>query len=967
MPDIKLPPFLEQKLAQDRSHRRVVDDLIDQFAAWFSDSKMPFFPDYTDHGIEHLEGVLATACALIPEASESLFTPADAAILTMAVLFHDCAMHISEAGFYELIFGAAEKNYVEPFDCVTWRAIWDSFYFSARRWDDAKLIGVFGADDNGLPRAHVRDPFSCWNNLSEADRRLIGEFIRFYHARLAHEVAIFGVPGHCGIAIQPSQDLSLELRDIAGLVARSHNLPLRTCVDYLQGKYHRREYQGIHAVYLMALLRLGDYLQIQAARAPAIAFRYKFIPSNVSQIEFKAHNAVRNITATHDDPESLEIQAQPLEVSVFLRLKEWLSGIQSELDNAWAVIGEIYGSHPGLCKIGLNFRRIRSNLDDVKLFSSTVRYVPKRLRFDVARAELLKLLIKPLYGDDPSFGVRELMQNAIDAVRELEIFQINHPEIVSVARRNQEFDVIVSVSQSSLDGQRWLIVSDRGIGMTEDVIRDYFLRAGASFRQSDAWKAEFESHENANIKSTVLRSGRFGVGALGAFLIGDLIEVETRHVCSSSGFRFSTKLDSECIEVIRDSALAVGTSIKIRVSSEAFEKLRYSNENSIRPRGWDWFWDSNPTVARYFMGKRKRAFRSVDADGSLSHWRKLDAGMPYEILWTFDQVPSLICNGIFIANGRGIEKIPRSILQLKFDNHSWRFPSLSIKDPNGAFPLNLQRNDLTEASYPFGHELMVDVFREVIAWLFHCGPTSLTPMNGRNFLLTGMFGSHSITQGVFADRRGYGLRLGTLLNGQEIRAAIGLGVGVKLKKCAPDSILFFGGADDLFYDWTTIAFVDEDGKKSAPEFRALDCLVKGVSSAGKKDRNLSTPKGLVLECNEGPWQLTRSAAMGASEIEFDKIPESFDSMKGYKDRRERILSEFHFPPKTRIEIERWLVDDIWDELFAGQMLPFNKEERFNKFPKAVEILSKYDITLASARRSAGVDKGESNGFNVVDE
>jgi hypothetical protein len=41
----------------------------------------------------------------------------------------------------------------------------------------------------------VRDPFPHYSNLAESDRKLIGEFIRRHHPRLAHEFAVFGVPG----------------------------------------------------------------------------------------------------------------------------------------------------------------------------------------------------------------------------------------------------------------------------------------------------------------------------------------------------------------------------------------------------------------------------------------------------------------------------------------------------------------------------------------------------------------------------------------------------------------------------------------------------------------------------------------------------------------------------------------------------------------------------------------------------
>ena len=99
--------------------------------------------------------------------------------------------------------------------------------------------------------------------------------------------------------------------------------------------------------------------------------------------------------------------------------------------------------------------------------------------------------------------------------------------------------------------------------MNLEVLRDYFLKAGASFRNSTAWK---QLYEDQNRNSSVMRSGRFGVGALAAFLIGDEITVTTRHVESGedNGLTFTTKLYEEAIEIRKTKAL-VGTEIKVSV------------------------------------------------------------------------------------------------------------------------------------------------------------------------------------------------------------------------------------------------------------------------------------------------------------------------------------------------------------------------------------------------------------------
>lgn len=99
----------------------------------------------------------------------------------------------------------------------------------ARRFDERKPKALF---DNVEPvRVRSLDPLL----MTERDRLLIGEFLRRHHPRLAHEIALTGVPGppHRGLSLG---DIPHDVRNLAGLVARSHGLDLRLCVDYLKNK-----------------------------------------------------------------------------------------------------------------------------------------------------------------------------------------------------------------------------------------------------------------------------------------------------------------------------------------------------------------------------------------------------------------------------------------------------------------------------------------------------------------------------------------------------------------------------------------------------------------------------------------------------------------------------------------------------------------------------------------------------------
>lgn len=291
--------------------------------------------------------------------------------------------------------------------------MWRDFLMEASRFDGRKLVALFG-DADPVNRAELQRQLDA-RNLGDRNKKLIGEFVRRYHPRLAHEVAIYGMPGPT-VERLGLKEIPEYVADLAGLVARSHGMSVRGCLGYRHARYQGcREYHSIHPVYLMALLRVADALQIEAHRAPGEALKVQSLQSPASLREWTAHHAIQDVRYSHDDPEAVFIHAEPRDVSIYLRVKNWLTGTQAELDASWAVIGEVYGR---VNQFGLAVRRVRSNLDDEGRFAETVEYVSMHATFDTAGADLLKLLIGPLYGDRPEIGIRELLQNAVDAVRE---------------------------------------------------------------------------------------------------------------------------------------------------------------------------------------------------------------------------------------------------------------------------------------------------------------------------------------------------------------------------------------------------------------------------------------------------------------------------------------------------------------------------------------------------------------------
>ncbi|MEM8873246.1 MAG: ATP-binding protein [Planctomycetota bacterium] len=628
------------------------------------------------------------------EQAATILTPNDAAVLILAVLLHDAAMHIDRDGFRRLVEGKVEVPTVPGFDEPDWPMLWDEFItFTVRRWDDRKLADVYGVTDGGAPRVSaVHNPIDRYDDLTESDRRTIGDFLRIHHPRLAHEFALAGVPVGPSELVKPGDGFTQEQVNLAGHIARSHGGSLRHHVDLLEMKYgrnHRHNPAGVFVPYLMALLRVADYIQIQADRSTAEA-RFGMLRSPLSRREHDAHQSVVDISTTGNDPEAIDVQARPRTVDVFLHLKNWLAGIQRELDDCWAVLGETYGNIAGLRDLGFSYRRIRSNLDDAEHFKAQtgIDYVPERIELDVARAELLRLLIRPLYGNQPSVGVRELLQNAIDAVRERKRLADDRDEAPDLPEYDIEGEVEVRLHDRRADGTTTLEVTDRGVGMTLETIRDYFLRVGASYRESPAWQKAFEKGEEPGTGSTVDRTGRFGIGVLAAFLLGNRITVETRHVNSSVGYRFETTLAEGSVEIKEVEDLEIGSKITAEVDRQAGESLC-----SYAP-GWiRWYFDDGPIVKMYFESRclfdsEQDRCRIAESKNVVEEADRTGLGEIGKICWARGG-GGLYVNSIEVCNP-GVKTL--------FENDdgigrlvNMQLPTVWVYDPNAKLPIDLQR------------------------------------------------------------------------------------------------------------------------------------------------------------------------------------------------------------------------------------------------------------------------------------
>lgn len=492
---------LNEKIQESKFWDAEINSFLDRYEGFYN-SQMDFFPEYTDHSIYHINNVLYYAEKLIPEDTYENMTADEMAILIFAILLHDIAMHTTK------------QMWIQLFKRSTWRTKWELFYNEIARWSDGYSEFIFG-DVIRYDPMRKSNPVLEWNKL---DCQIIGEFLRRNHGVLSQEFCENGIPDIDGNSISLFTDrVPDNLRKIIGLITYSHTIKLRDTFRLVegisQGKRFRSRYsfngKKILLYYPIVVLRLADYLDAGIDRAPRLYTEFHTFDSGYSHGEWEWNQAIIDIVFSEndelDDTKDKEICYFLTDVNsngAYLSINKFLDGLQAELDVSWAVLGEIYGQDPRK----LSVRRIESNLEEKdKDYNFVTQLVGININPNVS-----KLLVKPLYNNNPAFAIRELIQNAVDACLQRQYLEENNlytPQII--------------FKYWSQNEKRFISIRDNGVGMTQENILNCFLTIGSSYRDTMEWKIDFLTDDDK--KARVLRSGRFGIGVLANFLLGDFM------------------------------------------------------------------------------------------------------------------------------------------------------------------------------------------------------------------------------------------------------------------------------------------------------------------------------------------------------------------------------------------------------------------------------------------------------------
>jgi molecular chaperone HtpG len=729
--------------------------LVEKSSEILLDNKTPFFPAYTDHGREHVDRVLAAAIRLIPEEvwSKGLLGPADAAILICASCLHDLGLHVREEGFLELISESSGFRPLPWFDRASseraadrpWSVLWQSFRKEARHFTVSQLDSLLGPQNEGVPAVAYGDADTHPALWTEADRLLVGEFLRRHHARLSHEIAIYGFPGAGTVFPAFGQELP-DMADAIGATARSHGEDLRTAVAYLDYRHAgTRRPAGALLPYLMGILRIADYFQLDSDRAPLLLLRMKHPQSRQSIDEWAKHRSIASISWDHKDPAAFYVEVSAAHgLRTHLQLRELFVELQHELDATTGVLSELYALAQ-FSTLRLARQRIRTNLDEPALHDR-LPFIPRRATLRSAE-DLFRLVTRDLYGGNPVVAGRELLQNAADAMAERRHWEARNDHVLNDSEfRGQSTDVVIEIIENA-EEEFLLRIADRGIGMTPELLIDYFLTAGASHGGARSDATDTDGQNTVEVR----KAGRFGVGVFAAFLLGSEVRVKTRHLEAERGISLVARLDDDLVE-LDWCELPFGSEITVPIAqgrltaSNLGERPYYDEEFNSDPKPnlflsntSKYFKLRSPSVSYQIRSPNSTERLRLESDTVPTPgqrlpdgWRTVSTERFDAILWRvppddWGQGEHRLVTGQFGAVTHNGIRICRPDSRSHDDERSaygWAMdatrqligtPDLAVFDRRHRLGLSLTRYHLTEPNLPFERELLESIGEDILA------------------------------------------------------------------------------------------------------------------------------------------------------------------------------------------------------------------------------------------------------------
>lgn len=444
-----------------------------EIASRLSTQTQRLVPNFTDHTVEHMDELWAIADAIFTLEEIQQFTVAEAFALGMCFYLHDLGMAVAATP--------------EGLSDLT-------------RTDEFKRT---------LNRYVVQGGLS-----PEASHLLaIESASREHHASNAQRLACDHIPG-IDIHLIESQKQRLLWGDLLGKISSSHHWNLAVVDQHLGKIRFPTEYGVVDAAFVACALRIIDFAHINRGRAPRLERAFRATIKSDSSLHWDAQ---QNIVGPLRENEYLSYTSTaPLPtVDSWWLFYDMAMGLDTEIRSVREYLSDRHASHGRFSLVGVR------SVESLEAFATRIHLPdgvqPVDVRVQPDSMERLVSLLggAELYANDKLAPLRELLQNARDAIE--------------LRRSLPGFDIaaaappLIKISRETEGTKDYLIIEDNGVGMNKVVLVKYLIGVASQFWKSIDFSKEFEDARKRGFQPI----GRFGIGFLSVFMIGDEIEVET--------------------------------------------------------------------------------------------------------------------------------------------------------------------------------------------------------------------------------------------------------------------------------------------------------------------------------------------------------------------------------------------------------------------------------------------------------
>lgn len=347
------------------------------------------------------------------------------------------------------------------------------------------------------------------------------EFIRPIHGERSQNHILEKMDD--SLFIFPGYHFSLK-EHIANICA-SHNENF----DWISKNLIKKDILGewpLNAQFVSLILRIGDYLDLDGDRAPI--HLYNFLSpkdlSDFSDAEWIKHFAVKNKEKIsfnkNTKKKDIEFYGKSDDPTIHRKILKYFDLINNELIRA-VELSEEFNEPQYLLNINTT----------VKNQISTPGFKFSNLKLSLEYNAVTSLLMgENIYGDK-KYGLRELIQNSIDACKIMK----ERAKTIDKYKYNSyipSIDIIFDKDDGSV------IIKDNGQGMSIDILQKYFLNVGVSYYRSSDYI--FNGINYSPI-------GNYGIGFLSCFMLSEKVVVKTKFFDDADTNELEIEKNSEYI------------------------------------------------------------------------------------------------------------------------------------------------------------------------------------------------------------------------------------------------------------------------------------------------------------------------------------------------------------------------------------------------------------------------------------